>query len=120
VSGGRLYLPDWSNNRVLVYDSVPTTDGASASQVLGQADFSTATSGGGSGQLNHPQTVITESGKLIVADTFNARVLIWNTIPSQSGARADVVVGWDSFDSACLPTAAVPQIGSLFQRASSL
>jgi hypothetical protein len=81
-----------------VYDSVPTTDGAAASLVLGQADFSTVTSGSDERTLGGPQTVVAESGKLIVADTGHNRVLIWNAIPSQSGAPADVVIGWDSFD----------------------
>jgi hypothetical protein len=98
VSGSRLYLPDTFNNRILVYDSIPTTDGASASLVLGQLLFTTLTAGGDAGQLNGPQTVVTESGKLIVADTFNNRVPIWNAIPGQLGAPADVVVGWDRFD----------------------
>ncbi len=41
--GTRLIVADQSNSRVLIYDPIPTSNGASASIVLGQADFTTAT-----------------------------------------------------------------------------
>lgn len=39
VVNGVLYLPDFGAHRVLGFDSIPTTNGASADFVLGQPDF---------------------------------------------------------------------------------
>ena len=38
VSGGKLYISDYGNNRVLVFNSIPTVDGTSADYALGQPD----------------------------------------------------------------------------------
>lgn len=90
---GSLYLPDAANNRVLVYPTVPTTNGAAATLVLGQTDFATTIPGGTATGMSRAQTSVVYGGKLLVVDTLNHRVLIWNTIPSSSSVAADVVVG---------------------------
>src|SRR5450631_4209733 len=38
-SGSQLYIPDYGNHRVLVFNSIPTTNGASASYALGEPDL---------------------------------------------------------------------------------
>ncbi len=40
---GRVYISDFSNNRVLVYNSIPVTNNAPADAVLGQPVFTTST-----------------------------------------------------------------------------
>ena len=90
--GTRLVVADRFNNRVLLYNSIPTgpTD---PDVVLGQPDHSTTLPGDGPSQMNWPGAVeMTPDGKILVADTENGRILIWNTPPTVDGAPADVIV----------------------------
>jgi len=48
---------------------------------------------GGASSLNHPGKVATDGKRLIVADTYNNRVLIWNNIPEKNYTPADLVLG---------------------------
>ncbi len=96
--GLRLAVADTNNNRVLLWNSIPSVNNANPDVVLGQADFTTnmpATSATG---MRGPQGVWLAHGKLFVADTQNSRVLIWNTIPASSGQAPDLVVGQPDFD----------------------
>ena len=47
--------------------------------------------------MRGPQGVWIQDGRLYVADTQNHRVLIWRTIPTSSGAPADIVLGQPDF-----------------------
>ncbi|CAA0097006.1 Uncharacterised protein [BD1-7 clade bacterium] len=170
IYDGRLYLPDYGNNRILGFNEIPTNNGASADFVLGQEDVISANSDGDglvslggpqtmqvvdgkfyvitydahrivvtdevpttTGQLlpsfvigqaspeanesedcsaatlNSPETFIISDGKLIVTDTSNNRVLIWNTLPTVSGVAADVVLGHDNFTCGNIDTPTVPE-----------
>lgn len=92
--GGKLYVADTSNNRVLVYPSTPTADDAAASLALGQSDLVSATHNvAQNNTLFGPAGVYSDGTRLFVADYSNNRVLIFNSLPSASGAAADVVVG---------------------------
>lgn len=97
IHDGALYLPDPGNNRLLVFDEVPTTNGAAADRVLGQNDFTSAVEAVGADGAHSPQTVAVADGRLVVTDYGNSRVLIWNTLPTTNGAPADVVVGQEAF-----------------------
>jgi hypothetical protein len=116
VSGGKLYLPDTGHNRVLVYDSVPTANGARADMVLGQQTFDTAISGTGGSEFAGPMTVASDAGKLLVADFGNGRVDVFDALPDRSGQSADVIVGQTRFgfpvDDCTGSTLSVP--GSVF------
>ncbi|MBI4667927.1 MAG: NHL repeat-containing protein [Elusimicrobia bacterium] len=99
-AGGKLFIPEYYNNRVLVYDSVPTINGASATYVLGHNDFTTATANDGglsAGSLYAPFGVFADGEKLYVADSGNNRVLIFNSLPSSNKPNADVVIGQSGF-----------------------
>jgi hypothetical protein len=97
VDGEALYLPDMNNQRVLAFDAVPTSDGASASFAMGHADFgSFPTSGNGGNEFSRPGSVAIADGKLALADRGNSRVLIWNQVPGDN-VPADVVVGQADF-----------------------
>jgi uncharacterized protein (TIGR03437 family) len=94
-------VADTSNNRVLIWKSIPTTFGQPADIVLGQKDFtSIAVVTVNANSLRAPQGVWIQNGKLFVADTENDRVLIWNSIPTQNNQPADVVLGQPNFTSA--------------------
>ncbi|MFT4047593.1 MAG: hypothetical protein QM661_12985 [Solimonas sp.] len=98
TDGTSLYIADTSNNRVLVWTTIPTTNGQSADFVIGQDDdFTTKTSGTTQYKLATPYTAsVGSGGQLVVTDTGNNRVLIWNTAPTtqtEIDAGPDVVVG---------------------------
>jgi uncharacterized protein (TIGR03437 family) len=94
-------VADTSNNRILIWKSIPTTFGQPADIVLGQKDFtSVALVSVTASALRGPQGVWIQGGKLFVADTENDRVLIWNSIPTQNNQPADVVLGQPNFTSA--------------------
>lgn len=94
-------VADTSNNRILIWKSIPTTLGQPADIVLGQKDFtSIALVTVTASSLRGPQGVWIQNGKLFVADTENDRVLIWNSIPTQNNQPADVVLGQPNFTTA--------------------
>ncbi len=96
-AGTKLAISDSINNRVLIWNTIPTTNGQQADLVLGQTSFTTKVSGSTASSLYGPRGVWTDGTRLVVADRFNNRVLIWNTFPTQNGAAADVVLGASDF-----------------------
>ncbi len=91
--GTRLFVPDYYNNRVLIYNSIPTANGVAADVVIGQTDFVTSAAGISATKLNRPQSAEVYNGKLFIVDATNNRVLIYNTIPTSNGVAADVAIG---------------------------
>ena len=99
TDGQRLAVADWGNNRVLIFDRIPTANGAAADVVLGQSDFNSSAPTTSETGMRGPNGVFLDRQRLFVADTLNHRVLIYNSI-SSNGARADVVLGQADFSSA--------------------
>jgi hypothetical protein len=97
TDGQRMVVADGDNNRILIWNTIPSTNGAAADVVVGQPDFVTSTSGLSASKLDIPVSVWSDGHRLVVADEDNSRVLIWNTIPATNGALADVVVGAPDF-----------------------
>ncbi|MBI4870306.1 MAG: hypothetical protein HY814_01925 [Candidatus Riflebacteria bacterium] len=95
--GIRLFVVDSDNNRVLGFSSLPVSSQASASLVLGQTTMTSSGSGAGASKLYTPYDVKLAGGKLLVADSGNNRVLIWNGLPAENGRAANVVLGQSSF-----------------------
>ena len=95
TDGTRLVVADTNNNRVLIWNTIPTSNGQPADVVIGQPDFThfVALEPPTAASLSGPQGVWVYKGALYVADTFNNRVLIYNTIPTSNGASANVVLG---------------------------
>lgn len=89
--GTHLLLADRNNNRVLVWNKLPTGN-TSPDLVLGQKNFTTNDPGTGLDQMNWPVAIATDGKRVIVADTYNDRLLIWNTFPTQSGQSADLEI----------------------------
>ncbi|HEX7045966.1 MAG TPA: thrombospondin type 3 repeat-containing protein [Gammaproteobacteria bacterium] len=90
---GKLIVADAGHHRVLVWNEVPTTNGAPADLVLGQIDFANC-SFREPENFKHPSSVWSDGEMLIVADSEKHRVLIWNTFPTSSGFHApDVILG---------------------------
>ena len=93
TNGTIVAVADGNNHRVLIWNSIPSSNGAAADVVLGQPDMTSNTSAGGASGMSWPDSVKILNGKLFVSDSGNCRVLIWNTIPTTDGQPADVVIG---------------------------
>lgn len=89
--GIHLLLADRNNNRVLIWNSLPTSN-TPPDLVLGQKEFYSNSPGAELDQLNWPVSVYAVNGKVIVADTNNDRILIWNSFPTENGQPADVQI----------------------------
>jgi sugar lactone lactonase YvrE len=75
---GALYVVEFSNNRVLIFDGAAAlANGAAASHVLGQPDFTTCSEGSNANRLSGPTGVFADAveGTLWVAEYNNNRVL---------------------------------------------
>ena len=97
VSVGKTYVTDWGNSRILIYKQRPLSGPAIADIVVGQVDFGQGGTGLADNRLNLPESLYIADNKLIVADSGNNRVLIWNSIPNAHGAAADIVLGQSDF-----------------------
>jgi len=93
----RLIVADSGNHRVLIWHRMPGVDGAPADVVLGQPDFEReGPKAGGSDVargLHLPTGVAVIDGRLVVADAWHHRLLVWHTIPTTSFVAPDVVIG---------------------------
>jgi uncharacterized protein (TIGR03437 family) len=101
IQNGKLYVADTQYNRVLIYNTIPTSNGAAADVVLGQPNFTTfvepdltqQSTGANSQNLLNPVAVTSDGTRLIITDLGYNRILIWNTIPTSNAQAADVVIG---------------------------
>lgn len=97
TDGTRLFISDTGNHRYLIFNTIPTTNNASADVVIGLSNFTTS---GGCGQpqcAHNPAGISTDAeGKLYIADQSNGRIIIFNQIPTQNFAMPDVIVGKDN------------------------
>ena len=94
---GKFFVCDTYNNRILIYNSTPTSNNQDADVVVGQPNFTSNGSGSAANQLSTPSAVYSDGTRLYVADQGNNRVLIWNTIPTSNNASADIVLGQTGF-----------------------
>jgi hypothetical protein len=97
-----LAVADAWNHRVLLWHGLPRTSNRPADVVLGQADFAAGFANRGAAApsadtLNWCYGVAICDGRLVVADTGNRRVLVWNAIPEANGTPADLVLGQRDF-----------------------
>ena len=95
--GTNLYVADTGNNRVLIFNPIPGSNNPTASAVVGQGSFSSTTSAVGAAGLNQPGGVCAAGNTLVVADSFNHRVLLYSPIPTGMGVTALYVEGQSSF-----------------------
>ncbi len=112
--GRKLYVTDLGHNRVLIWNTIPTSNQAPADVVIGQPDFTSATANNTSklcasdgtdddgnatypgrcgASLSFPRFALSDGKRLYIADGGNDRVLVYNNIPTTNGAKADAVLG---------------------------
>lgn len=95
TDGRLLVVADAGNNRVLLWHRVPDRDGVPADVVLGQPDLSgqAPSAGGPRRGLHLPTGVLVHQGRLLVADAWHHRILIWDTVPQRHATEPDRVIG---------------------------
>lgn len=108
---GRLIVADSGNNRVLIWNELPSQAGQPADLVLGQQSLSEcganrASSYPDAGTLSQPGDAWSDGQLLVVADTGNNRLLVWEAFPTSSGEPASFVVGQGDFSSSYPATGA--------------
>ncbi|MCU1327106.1 MAG: repeat containing protein, partial [Bryobacterales bacterium] len=122
--GTRMFVADLGQNRILVWNTIPTSNGAPADVVIGQPNMTSFAENNSANFTDHtpilcasngtnttvtpnvptfpqrcaatmsfPRFVISDGKRLYVADGGNDRVLIYKTIPTTNGARADIILG---------------------------
>jgi hypothetical protein len=101
---GKVFVVDQGNNRVLIWNKIPSNNGVPADLVLGQKDFYSREINGGLGMkradsvgMYFPTDVVYGRKGLFVSDTGNNRVLVWNELPTENGQPADLVIGQSTF-----------------------
>lgn len=100
--GEGLAVADAWNHRILIWNKSPQASNVPADLVLGQTDFITGLANRGADHpgaetLHWPYGVQYHDGRLLVADTGNRRVLIWNKAIKENGQKADCVLGQMDF-----------------------
>jgi hypothetical protein len=105
---GKLIVADLNNNRVLIWNSVPTEDDTPADIVLGQSDFTSCMRNDddqdgvqdatpSARTMWRPTAVWSDGERLAVTDGTNSRMLIWTTFPTATFTPADLVIGQPDF-----------------------
>lgn len=99
-SDKKLYVCDKGNNRVLVYNTMPTSNNSTASLCLGQPNFSDNTAGTIASKLSGPSNCVVIGDRIFVADANNHRIMVWEGLNSLgSGQSANYVLGQPNFTS---------------------
>ncbi|MEM9922768.1 MAG: hypothetical protein AAF915_03265 [Cyanobacteria bacterium P01_D01_bin.50] len=100
-------VSDAGNNRVMIWEGIPTENNTPCSVVLGQASFDLVEMNRNfyfpkANSLSMPYGVAATQDWLLVTDTANSRLLAWKkpqSILSLQDADADLVIGQNDFHS---------------------
>jgi len=111
--GERLCVSDFGNDRVVVWNQVPLTNGAPADLVLGQSGMNHKGSATTATGMDGPLGLAVVAGRILVADSGNNRILIWNSVPQTSGTPADLVLGQADFVSGLANRGGPPSAATL-------
>ena len=85
MAGNRLFIADGGNDRVLMFNSIPTQSGASADAVIGQIGGSVNQASDAADSLRTPMSLAWDGTNLYVSDAYNRRITVYsigqNTVP---------------------------------------
>ncbi len=98
-----LFVVDYNNNRVLVYNVSTSTmsNGMNATYVIGQTNFTNKTTGSAAATLNGPRSVLVDENgrRLFVSDWLNNRVTVYDLRNLATNMSASNVLGQPGFGS---------------------
>jgi len=118
TDGRTVVAADSGNHRVLIWHTFPDHDGAPADVVLGHADFTSEGPAAGVGDtvrgMYLPTGVAVIGRRLVVADAWHHRVLVWDEIPHASFAPPDHVIGQADPTSVEPNRGGVPDLDTLY------
>src|ERR1700722_15085040 len=105
IQNGKLFVADTQNDRVMIWNTLPTKNNQPADLVLGAPNFTTTPNldlinsslVAASNTMLNPTSVTSDGVHLFVSDLGFNRVLIWNEIPTKTQQPADVEVGQINF-----------------------
>lgn len=87
AQNGRLYVASPEQNRVLIWNQLPTQNGTPPDAVLGQMDFVSTLPNSqvldAADRLNAPSGVAVVGGRIFIADQRNSRILSKEALPSR-------------------------------------
>lgn len=93
---GYFYLLERGNSRVSIFEGGAHLQ---ASAAIGQENLDTRTGACSASGLDEPSGMLIVDNKLLIADSENNRVLIWNTVPKAGLQHPDLVLGQAAMDS---------------------
>lgn len=99
---GRLCVTDAGNNRVMIWNKLPSSDNQPCDIVLGQKDFVSVDHNQGNyfpieSGLNMPYGIATVGDWLIAADTASSRIVGWHADTFAINASAQLLAGQFTF-----------------------
>ena len=102
-----LVVTDAGNNRVMIWQGIPTENNTPCAVILGQKQSDLVEMNRGvyfpqANSLSMPYGVAAADNLLLVTDTANSRLLAWKkpeSLLSLQGAAADLVIGQKDFQS---------------------
>ena len=77
-TGNRLFIADGGNDRVLVFNQIPTQSGASADVVIGQIGGSVNQASDAADSLRTPMSLAWDGTNLYVSDAYNRRITVYS------------------------------------------
>lgn len=93
----RLIVCDSGNHRILIWRGIPEEDHAAADLVLGQPSFfeegPAAHGRGPENGMHLPTGVAVAAGRLLVADAWHHRILVWDRVPEHADTPPDWCLG---------------------------
>lgn len=93
IDNDRVFFVDRLASRVVIFNDLPAANGGSANIVIGQSNFTnSSTNGGGSvsaAGLNLPTGVFARNNKLVISDTAQHRVLIYDNVVGEPNLSLD-------------------------------
>ena len=107
LADNKLFVADSQNSRVLIWNTIPTSNGQAPDVVVGQpdldarheADLTKGVYDPDEKRLLDPVSVTVSGGMMFVADLGFSRVLVYFSVPTQDYAPADLVIGQPDFAS---------------------
>ena len=97
TNANQILIADSGYHRVLIWTSLPTTNMGQPNLVLGQPNFTTCSSAVTQTGFNGPEDVWSNGVQVMVSDTQNSRIMVWNTFPTTNGQAASAVIGQPNY-----------------------